>query len=205
MSARSRILDRVRRVLETRERTAHPGRFEGARPGPRPSSPLEGFEAAFRAAGGECVRVEEAGALERRLADAVPADATLAVGEGVPGDLVPDRGRRPAEAADVALSLATGAVAETGTIVLDSRDGRRTQLLVPHHVILVPADTVRETLVETLEAIRDDLPSAFGLHSGPSKSADIGQVMVRGVHGPGRVTAVIYGRTGGGTPRTPAC
>ena len=38
------------------------------------------------------------------------------------------------------------------------------------------------------------LPSAIGLHSGPSKSADIGQVLVRGVHGPGRVIAVLVGR-----------
>ena len=37
------------------------------------------------------------------------------------------------------------------------------------------------------------LPSAVGLHSGPSKSADIGQVLVKGVHGPGRVVAVIVG------------
>jgi len=40
---------------------------------------------------------------------------------------------------------------------------------------------------------RPALPTALGLHSGPSKSADIGQVLVRGVHGPGRVVAVIIG------------
>ena len=39
--------------------------------------------------------------------------------------------------------------------------------------------------------MRADLPSAIGLHSGPSKSADIGQIMVKGVHGPGRVVAVV--------------
>jgi L-lactate dehydrogenase complex protein LldG len=201
VSGRSRILERIRRVLETRERAPHPGPFEGARPEPAPAapsvtSPLEGFEAAFRAAGGECVRAEDSDAVRRWLAEAVPADRTLVVGEGVPTDVVPDRGRRSAEDADVALSLATGAVAETGTIVLNARDGRRAQLLAPSHLILVPADTIRRTLRETLAAIRGDLPSAFGLHSGPSKSADIGQVMVRGVHGPGTVTAVIYGSSG---------
>ncbi|MGC8905434.1 LUD domain-containing protein, partial [Thermus sp.] len=35
------------------------------------------------------------------------------------------------------------------------------------------------------------LPAALGLHSGPSKSADIGQVMVKGVHGPGRLVVVV--------------
>lgn len=193
MSARSRILVRIRRVLETRERADHPGRFEGARPGPDPSSLVEGFEAAFRAAGGECVRVESLDAVRGWLAHAMPAEDTLVVGEGVPAAVVPDRARRRAEEADVGLSLATGAIAETGTIVLNARDGRRAQLLAPSHVILVPADGVRGTLVETLAELRGELPSALGLHSGPSKSADIGQVMVRGVHGPGKVTAVIYG------------
>lgn len=196
MSARTQVLERIRRVLETRERTDHPGRFEGGRPDPRPASGVDGFETAFRAAGGACVRLADLDAVRDWLGETVRADRSLVVGEGVPAGVVPDLARRPAEDADVALSLAAGAAAETGTIVLDSRDGRRAQLLAPSHLILVRAETVHPTLVEALAAIRGDLPSAFGLHSGPSKSADIGQVMVRGVHGPGRVTAVIYGSAG---------
>jgi len=42
-----------------------------------------------------------------------------------------------------------------------------------------------------LTELKGQLPSAIALHSGPSKSADIGQVMVRGVHGPGRLIAAI--------------
>ena len=38
------------------------------------------------------------------------------------------------------------------------------------------------------------------LHSGPSKSADIGQVMVTGVHGPGRVVALLLDRWPGPGP-----
>ena len=44
---------------------------------------------------------------------------------------------------------------------------------------------------KALAACRDDGGAALALHSGPSKSADIGQVMVTGVHGPGRVIAVV--------------
>lgn len=196
MSARARILRRIRHVLETRERTDHPGRFEGGRPDPRPAPGSDGFETAFRAAGGACVRLDDLDAVRDWLIETVQAEQSLVVGEGVPASVIPDLARRPAEEAEVGLSLATGAVAETGTIVLDSRDGRRAQLLAPSHLILVRAETVHATLVEALAAIRGDLPSAFGLHSGPSKSADIGQVMVRGVHGPGSVTAVIYGSDG---------
>lgn len=93
--------------------------------------------------------------------------------------------------ATLGVSRARAAIGETGSVVLDSRDGRQTQLLVPTHVVIVHADDVHATFAEALAELQPDLPSAVGLHSGPSKSADIGQVMVRGVHGPGRVVALI--------------
>jgi L-lactate dehydrogenase complex protein LldG len=87
--------------------------------------------------------------------------------------------------------MARGGVAETGSLILDARDGRRTQLLAPTHVVLVRASDIHETLSDALASLRTDLPSAIGFHSGPSKSADIGQIMVKGVHGPGRVVALV--------------
>ena len=60
-------------------------------------------------------------------------------------------------------------------------------------MVLVRQRDVHATFREALAAVRDDLPSALGLHSGPSKSADIGHVMVKGVHGPGRLVALIVG------------
>ena len=96
----------------------------------------------------------------------------------------------PREAA-LGVSVARAAAAQSGSLVLSSRDGRRTQLLPPVHVVLVDAGTVAATLGEALAACRDDGGAALALHSGPSKSADIGQVMVTGVHGPGRVIALL--------------
>jgi L-lactate dehydrogenase complex protein LldG len=91
------------------------------------------------------------------------------------------------------ISRARGAVAETGSLILDARDGRRAQLLPPIHVMVVEAGEIRETLADALRSLAGDLPSAVGLHSGPSKSADIGQILVQGVHGPGRAVALIIG------------
>ena len=53
----------------------------------------------------------------------------------------------------------------------------------------------REPVDEALERCRARLPAALALHSGPSKSADIGRVLVSGVHGPGRIVAAILGAT----------
>jgi hypothetical protein len=52
---------------------------------------------------------------------------------------------------------------------------------------------VHTTLGDALQACREDLPAVLALHSGPSKSADIGQILVTGVHGPGRIIAAILG------------
>lgn len=190
-SARARILARLRESLERREMVEHPGRFD-ARRAPQPD-PIDTFAEAFRAAGGSCVRVASLAEASAWLAEHSKAHGSVVLGEGVPLEVQPTLPEAPPESAPLAVSWARGAVAETGTLLLDARDGRRAQLLTPTHVVLVRAEAVHATLVDALEAIRDDLPSAVGLHSGPSKSADIGQVMVRGVHGPGDVVAVVIG------------
>lgn len=190
MSARERILARVRDALEDRPRSPHPGTFAGWRPTPPPPA-VEGFVATFTRAGGEVAPVADLAAARAWLEDFAQAFARVAVGATVPEALrLPGAVEAPGEA-DLGVSLALGAVAETGSLVLGAADGRRVQLLPPTHVVIVPTGTVRATLAEALSGLRGDLPSAVGLHSGPSKSADIGQVLVRGVHGPGRVVAVL--------------
>jgi L-lactate dehydrogenase complex protein LldG len=92
---------------------------------------------------------------------------------------------------DVGISLAYGAVAETGSLIMTPQDGRRAQLLPPVHVVWVEEKMIFPMLYQALSTLGKDLPSAVGLHSGPSKSADIGQILVKGVHGPGRLIAVL--------------
>ena len=191
MSARDRILDRVRSALEGRAPTDHPGDFEGWRSAPPSGSALDGFEALFRAAGGEVVRRPDTASARRWLSGFTEDFDSATVGETVPDPLKPPLKEAPPDVAELGVSMARGAVAETGSLVMDARDGRRPQLLAPTHVVFVPGDDVHATLRDALASMRADLPSAIGLHSGPSKSADIGQIMVKGVHGPGRVVAVV--------------
>jgi L-lactate dehydrogenase complex protein LldG len=170
----------------------HPGDFGGW----RPDAPV-GFQALFEAAGGAYVEVPDVDAARAWLTRFAVDFSTVSVGRTVPDTLHP--ALPVADAADAALgvSMARAAVAETGSLVMDARDGRRTQLLVPTHVVFVRRADMVDTLRDLLKSARADLPSAVGLHSGPSKSADIGQIMVRGVHGPGRVVAVVIGGAGG--------
>jgi L-lactate dehydrogenase complex protein LldG len=89
------------------------------------------------------------------------------------------------------VSLARAAAAECGTILLDSTEGRRLQLLPPVHLVWLPRSAIAWSLRAALMAARLHHGAALGLHSGPSKSADIGGVLVRGVHGPGRLVAAL--------------
>jgi L-lactate dehydrogenase complex protein LldG len=192
MSARTRILGSVREALAGREPTPHPGAFGGWRE-QTPLPPVEAFIQTFTAAGGEVVRAEDDGAAAAWLADFSGAFSSAAVGRRVPPALRPALDERSPEVAELGVSMATCAIGETGSLVLDAGDGRRTQLLPPTHVVFVRATETHATLREALASSKAGLPSALGLHSGPSKSADIGQILVKGVHGPGRVVAVLMG------------
>jgi len=186
VSARDGILGRVRATLLKRQALPHPGDFGSWRP-----APLEGFRALFEAAGGSYEEVADLHGARAWLARFCTSFPTMSVGRTLPDSLRPDLPEADPSMAGVGISMARAAVAETGSLLMDARDGRRTQLLVPTHVVVLRHGAVFQTLTEALRAVSTDLPSALGLHSGPSKSADIGQIMVKGVHGPGRVVALV--------------
>ena len=105
------------------------------------------------------------------------------------------RGEAPAiEGAGV--SQASWALADTGSVVLmASPDEPRAASLLPDvHVTLVSEDVILEGLDELFAAVGDDLPSSLAIVTGPSRSADIEQLLTVGVHGPGEVHVVIQGR-----------
>ena len=85
-------------------------------------------------------------------------------------------------------------IAETGTAVVASRlsGGRRAGLVDPVHVIEAREDQLVPDLAAALERIGPELAasSAVTLVTGPSRTADIEQTLIRGVHGPGEVHVV---------------
>jgi L-lactate dehydrogenase complex protein LldG len=110
-------------------------------------------------------------------------------------DLVVDTGlsARELDALDGALTGCALAIAETGTIVLDSgeRSGRRALTLVPDlHLCVVRRAQVVATVPDAIQAL-DGARGPFTLVSGPSATSDIELDRVEGVHGPRRLEVLL--------------
>lgn len=123
--------------------------------------------------------------------------------EALPWEVAPELARRsgPAKGDDRAgLSRAVAAAAETGTLFLVSgADNPTTLAFLPEsHTILIRAGDVAGSYEEAFDRLRalygeGTLPRTVNLISGPSRTADIEQTIVRGAHGPKRLHVVILG------------
>lgn len=131
------------------------------------------------------------------------ADAALAglTRLEIPPALADGTGGRPCPAlagADLGLTGAHAALLDSGSLVLVAGpDAPRSVSLLPAaHVCLIPRSVLAadvSALPGLLEAHRDSagrLPACLNLVTGPSSTADIELVLVRGVHGPVAVEAV---------------
>jgi L-lactate dehydrogenase complex protein LldG len=105
--------------------------------------------------------------------------------------------REVAARADIGLSTAEWAIADTGSLVLTSGPGkgRTVTLLPPTYVAVVAAEKVLRTVPEAIEkyAEADELPANVVFHTGPSRSGDIEMEIFVGMHGPGDVHVVLVG------------
>lgn len=97
--------------------------------------------------------------------------------------------------ADIGLTTAAWAVAETGSIALPSGPGRGRSvgLLPPTHVAVVSASSIFPTLADAIARLDEGgaMPSSLALHTGPSRSGDIEMTLTVGVHGPGEVHVLL--------------
>jgi L-lactate dehydrogenase complex protein LldG len=98
------------------------------------------------------------------------------------------------------LSRAVVAAAETGTLFLASGPDNPTTLnfLPEAHTILIAASDIVGSYEEAWDRLRmlyreGYLPRTVNLISGPSRTADIEQTIVRGAHGPSRLHVLVLG------------
>jgi L-lactate dehydrogenase complex protein LldG len=98
-------------------------------------------------------------------------------------------------AADIGITSVDYALSATGSFVLLSspNEARLVSLLPPAHIAIFPRSRILANLDELLSILPRpaDQTSSMVLITGPSRTADIEQILVRGVHGPGEIYAVI--------------
>ncbi|MES9861241.1 MAG: lactate utilization protein [Candidatus Thiodiazotropha sp. LLP2] len=96
---------------------------------------------------------------------------------------------------DAAVTSAVGGVAETGSVALwpSIEEPRLMSLVPPLHIVLLDADQIFATFSELIDQQQwaSNMPTNALLISGPSKSADIEQVLAYGVHGPKSLVIMI--------------
>ena len=100
---------------------------------------------------------------------------------------------------DVGITTAQAAIAETGTLVLDSASERHrlVSLVPPVHIALVNASTICQTVGEALTLLRKEkeISPAVTFITGPSRTADIELTLTVGVHGPQELYVIVNGST----------
>jgi L-lactate dehydrogenase complex protein LldG len=123
-------------------------------------------------------------ALWPRLREAFPTAFTVET----------DFDRRRIDDYQFGITAATGAIAETGTVILSDRDtSRRLGALAPWvHIATVRRDQIFADLTAAVAALPVD-PNVIWV-TGPSKTADVEGILIEGVHGPGRqITLLMAG------------
>jgi L-lactate utilization protein LutC len=96
---------------------------------------------------------------------------------------------------DVGISTAQAAIAETGTLVLDSACERHrlVSLVPPVHIAIIHASAIVETLSDALTLLQKDkeISPAITFITGPSRTADIELTLTIGVHGPQELYVIV--------------
>lgn len=208
------LLERIRVALR-RDDAPPAASGRGAPPetgggGTNAEETVSAFRAEFEAAGGTFLSGPALEPLLPALAEAlrtenvtallVPGDdpAARAVAEGLapfgPFAIVPPAEiRQAAPPVSAGIQSAEFAIAETGTVVQTSRDGRTLLpgLLTDIHVALLSPGLFVERMDECLEALAAAPPRNISFITGPSKTADIEQTLTVGAHGPRKVITLL--------------
>lgn len=197
MDSRTSILNSIRTHLGGASALCDPPKSVFSTVAPTPS--VELFKQNVEAVDGHCIVVHTEEELTRILKNfagrIAVSDAPVLAGLG---DVAPNAS--DIFHYDVGITTAQAAIADTGTLILDSsRERHRLVSLVPPvHVAIVDAASIFQTLGEALAFIHkdNDISPAVTFITGPSRTADIELTLAIGVHGPQEFYVIVNeGRT----------
>ncbi len=96
---------------------------------------------------------------------------------------------------DASVTATLAGIADTGTLVLrpGAQEPRTLSLVPPVHIAVLRASTLYAGLPAAMQALspQADMPTNLLLVTGPSKTADIQQVLAFGAHGPKELLIVL--------------
>ncbi|NUW35934.1 LUD domain-containing protein [Nonomuraea sp. SMC257] len=183
-SAREDILARISRAVDGAPEVEIPRRY-------RATARVDDLVGLFTERVGDyraIVHVVPEAEVPARIAGIV-AGRRMVVPDGLPAEWTPpdasDAGPADPYTADGVITGCAVAIAETGTIVLDTGPGQgsRAQTLVPdYHLCVVRADQIVAGVPEAVSRLDPIRPLTW--ISGPSATSDIELNRVEGVHGP---------------------
>ena len=203
MSDRDVILNAVREALDTNEKPAIERLPDPSRAGLGVTHQelIGRFIEEVEAVSGRVHRVADIDSGARQLETLIRASKTeslvvsrdsmaRAVSTRVMGRhriIDPEDDRDAIAKANMGLTGVRLAIAEHGTLMLAPEDdhGRLAALLPPHHVAVVRESELVGTLAEAIGQLESEpQPATITFVSGPSRTADIEQTLVIGIHGP---------------------
>jgi len=215
MSARSRILDRLRQ-RDGKPLQAPKSDFSVVtQRGWSAQERLARFERWITSVHAEvihCDRSDWASALARVLSDKgvkrlalgrehpVAREARAALAEGGVALVDADRDieawqQELFDDVDAGLTSTRGGIAETGSLWLwpTTDEPRLLSLVPPIHIAVLDAESLADTFFDVLQDHdwAKDMPTNALLISGPSKTADIEQTLAYGVHGPRELVVLL--------------
>ncbi|HVT94148.1 MAG TPA: lactate utilization protein [Bryobacteraceae bacterium] len=210
--SREAILSSVRAALSRKSGQAVPPPPEWAvTAGDMPvAARIELFTARLEALNGKVRRApspQDAGAVVAEILGGKSAIASPApyletcgvrgMGGVIWGAADPEQWREACATVDFGVTSASYALADTGSLVTIAgpSETRLASLLPPVHVAVIPAEAILTGLDELFLKVPKpaEIASSMVLITGPSRTADIEQILVRGVHGPGEIYVVIVG------------
>lgn len=217
-NARQAIMTAIRQQLATSEpfdavheenRARHEGELQDTVPLQLSGSLLDRFRQSLEAVGGHChVLAGDAEATQavREIAASVQAHR-IAISDSplvrrllqpleATVELVSEAAKADFFKCDIGITGVQWAIAETGTLVLESdvEKHRLASLVPPVHVAIVEAARLRQTLAEVLHSLDEkgrDLGRTITFITGPSRTSDIELTLAIGVHGPAELHVIV--------------
>ena len=192
MTSRETILNSIRTHLAASPPDDYPKpMFADPIAAPSPASLVDLFRENVEAVNGHCIVTRNAAEAVRRIITDLGSHK-VAVSDAPPAaDKIFNY--------EVGITAAQAAIAETGTLVLDSarERNRLISLVPPVHIAIVNASSIFQTLAEALAFIYQDgnVSPAVTFITGPSRTADIELTLAIGVHGPQQLYVIVDQRS----------